>query len=73
MRVILKESGGMPDVCRKKKNIKKRVPLKQLIIHCRGNFLEIKGHDDTAKSYKNFSSFRLTTLHDIRLSKLFIR
>jgi hypothetical protein len=36
---------------------RKNVPHERLIIHCGGNFLEIKGHDGTAESYKDSSSF----------------
>jgi len=33
------------------------VPPERFIIHCGGNFLEIKGHHGTAKSYRDSSSF----------------
>lgn len=38
-------------------SFRKNVPPERLIIHCGGNFLEIKGHDGIAESYKDTSSF----------------
>jgi hypothetical protein len=39
------------------KVIQNNVPPQRRIIHCGGNFLEIKGPDGTADSYKDSSSF----------------